>query len=79
MTHPQPVFVKLLSQPPSLIAGVIIPMLQVRKLRHSEAKELTQDPQLGLVGARPSDSRQTFGRENVTGIWVQPQEVREEQ
>ena len=78
MTHPQPVFVKLLSQPPSLITGIIIPMLQVR-VRHSEAKELTQDPQLGLVGARSADSWQTFGRENVMGIWVQPQEVREEQ
>lgn len=80
MTHPQPAFVKLLSQPSSLITGVITHLLlQVRKLRHREAKEFTQDPQLGLVGARSSDSWQTFGKGNFRGIWVQPQEVREKQ
>ena len=54
-------------------------MLQVRTLRHSEAKERTKDPQLGLVGAGSPDSRQTCGKGNFGGIWVQPQEVRDKQ
>ena len=60
-------FIKPLSQPSSLITGVITPILQMRKLRHRDAKDLTQDLQLGLSEAGSSDSWADLWKRDLGG------------
>lgn len=69
---PQPGFVELLPKP-FFDHRHFLPILQTRKLRQREAKELAHDPQLRLVGARSSDSwGDTWKEGTARGICVQP-------